>query len=327
MNGVPVVGLPNPVRMRFKFQFGELALSDWRPTLVPLEAPVSADPSWPNLESLCAAETLPVHVDGFCFRRADVARFPRGLSRQGVWLSYSPREERLYFVELDSTFDDYLKRRSPKSRQNLKRAVKRFLERTPEALEVATTPEQMAVFHREAVSISRQTYQERLLGAGLPDSPEYLLSMQEKAHRGTARGYLLRDQGKPIAFAWCAARGDVMVYEVIGYLPEHADLSPGTVLLYLILENLFALNQYRLLDFGPGHAFYKEAFATGSLEFADAYLFRSTWHNRWRIWLHWHVERFSSNVGALLDRWGLKKKIRMAMRFLVSSVQRDKSTH
>ena len=108
-----------------------------------------------------------------------------------------------------------------------------------------------------------------------------------KAARGEARGYLLRDQGQPVAFAWCAARGSTLVYEVIGYRPELADRSPGTVLLYLILEDLFALGRYPVLDFGPGHAFYKEAFATRHTDFADAYLLRAGWGHRWRLWRIW----------------------------------------
>ena len=101
---------------------------------------------------------------------------------------------------------------------------------------------------------------------------------------------------------------------MIGYLPQHADQSPGTVLLYLILEDLFALDRYRILDFGSGSAFYKEAFATGCLEFADCYLLRPSWTHHCRVRLHWWTERFSESVGAWLDRVGLKKKIRMLMR-------------
>lgn len=309
---VPVAG-PATVSVRLKYQLGEWVLADWRPALVPLQPGPVPDPAWPSLEALDHRE-LPQGAAGFQVRRTVVDRFPRGLSRQGDWLCYSPRQERLYVVEIEGSFDDYLKRRSPKSRQNLKRSVKRFIERSPEALTVATSPEDMVAFHREAVAISRQTYQTQLLGAGLPDSPAFLQSMQTKAARGEARGYLLRDQGQAIAFAWCAARGDTLVYEVIGYRPEHAEQSPGTVLLYLILEDLFALGRYPLLDFGPGHAFYKESFATRFTDFADAYLLRANAAHHLRLALHWRVERFSEAVGAWLERWGVKKRIRLAMR-------------
>ena len=304
-----------PLRVRFRYLLGEWLAGEWRPALIPMEQASAPCPQWPQLEHLAPATSLPAEVAGYQLRRTAVERFPRGVSRQGDWLCYSPRHDHLYFVDLDGSFDAYLQRRSAKSRQNLKRSVKRFTDGNPGALEIATEPQAMAGFHQEAVAISRHTYQERMLNAGLPATAEFLQAMERAAERGDARGYLLRDrQGQAIAFAWCSARGDTMVYEVIGYLPQHADQSPGTVLLYLILEDLFALGKHRLLDFGSGSAFYKEAFATGCLEFADCYLLRPSVGHRCRVWLHWGMERFSASVGAWLDRVGLKKKIRLLMR-------------
>lgn len=311
--GQPAGGVVN--RVRFKYQLGEWVLADWRPALLTLQPPDGADAQWPALATL-QGHDLPAGVAGYQLRRTAVQRFPRGLSRQGDWLCYSPRPERLYVVDIAGGFEDYLQRRSAKSRQNLKRAVKRFVEGNAEALQVLTTAEEMVAFHREAVAISRQTYQTQLLGAGLPDTPAFLKSMQDKAARGEARGYLLRDQGQAVAFAWCAARGTTLVYEVIGYRPELAERSPGTVLLYLILQDLFALGRYPVLDFGPGHAFYKEAFATRHSDFADAWLLRASWGHRWRLWLHQRVDAVSAAVGAWLERHGWKRRIRQAMRAL-----------
>lgn len=312
--GAVVSGKGVPLRVRFKFLLGELVLGEWRPTFIPVVLTGSEElPEWPTLDMLPPSH-VPSDVVGYQLRRTFVTRFPRGVSRQGPWLCYSPRQEYLYFVNLQGSFDGYMKLRSPKSRQNLKRSVKRFLEQNPEALKIYTHPQSMEEFHREAVAISGKTYQTLLLKSGLPDSPEFLRAMRDKALQGEARGYLLRAQGKPIAFAWCTAKGDAMSYQVIGYLPEHADLSPGTVLLYLILQDLFSLQKYRMLDFGPGSAFYKEAFATDKLEFADSYLLRPTLENRWKLWLLWKTECFSTAVGSMLDRIGLKKKIRQWIR-------------
>lgn len=307
-------------RVRFKYQLGEWVLADWRPALVTVQPPQEADEGWPSLETL-RTWPLPAGAVGYRLRRTAVQRFPRGLSRLGDWLCYSPRQERLYVVDIAGSFDDYLKRRSAKSRQNLKRAVKRFLAGNADALQVVTRPEDMPAFHREAVDISRQTYQTQLLGAGLPDTPAFLQSMQNKAARGEARGYLLRDQGRAVAFAWCAARGDTLVYEVIGYRPELAERSPGTVLLYLILEDLFELGRYLVLDFGPGHAFYKEAFATRHTDFADVYLLRTSWRHAWRLWLHQRVDTVSEAVGDWLERHGWKRRIRQAMRAVASAMK------
>lgn len=303
-----------PVRVRFKYLLGEWVLGEWRPTFLPRRrAAFESLNGWPSLEQLPVA-LLPAEAAGYQVRRTAVDRFPRGISRQGEWLCYSPRQESLYFVSLVGSFDAYLQLRSAKSRQNLRRSVKRFVDRNPDCLEVFTQPHSMAEFHSAAVAISKKTYQTFMLHAGLPDTPEYLRTMQETALRGEARGYLLRDQGQPVAFAWCTERNDEVTYQIIGYLPEHADKSPGTVLLYLIVQDLFAQAKYRLFDFGPGSASYKEAFATDKIEFADAYLFRPGIGNVLKVWMLWWGERFSSAAGSVLDRLGLKKNIRVLMR-------------
>lgn len=303
-----------PMRVRFKFLLGELVLREWKLAFIPVvQSGSEKSLDWPELGTL-PLSSLPVDAAGYQLRQTPVKRFPRGVSRQGPWLCYSPREECLYSVNLQSSFDEYLKLRSPKSRQNLKRSVKRFMESNPEAFQIYTLPETIEEFHKKSVFISKQTYQTLMLNAGLPDTPQFLRAMQDIASRGEARGYLLHIQGKPIAFAWCTTKGDTVGYQVIGYLPEHADLSPGTVLLYLILQDLFSLEKYRSLDFGYGSAFYKEAFATDKLEFADSYLLRSTLENRCKLWLLWQTECFSTAVGSTLERMGLKKKIRQWMR-------------
>jgi hypothetical protein len=293
-----------------------IVAGDWRPPLAVLEAPETGDAGWPRLEDLSPDELGP-EAAGYLCRQTSLDRFPVGVSPLGPWLCYVPRRDRLYFVELEGTFEDYLGRRSAKSRHNLKRSVKKVVERNPGgALTVATTAEEMSAFHREAVAISRRTYQGQLLQAGLPDTPEFLHEMQARARLGEARGYLLWDQGKVIAYAWCAGKGTRMTYEVIGYLPEHAALSPGTVLLYLIVEDLFRLERFRMFDFGVGEASYKQAFATAHIDFSDAYLFRAAWRYRWRVEVHCRLDRFSSALGAWLEKAGLKKKVRMLIRRL-----------
>lgn len=319
MNGSPVQSAALPTRVRFKYQFGELSLGVWAPSLIPLEPKQDEISLWPRIESL--PPILAEEVDGYQLRRAAVNRFPRGISIEKPWLCYSPRKEQHYFVDIVGTFEDYLKRRSVKSRQNLRRSVNRFLDSNAEALVIAAAPEEMEGFHQQAVAISRKTYQQRLLGAGLPDTPEFLNYLKDKASKGGVLGYILRYQGTPIAFALCLSRGDKLVYEIIGYLPEHSERSPGTVLLYLILQDLFSHGKFPLLDFGPGQAFYKESFATGQTEYAESYLLHDTWGNFFRLALHWRIEQFSSAVGAILERFGVKKRIRLAIRSIVGRVK------
>ncbi|MBS0467651.1 MAG: GNAT family N-acetyltransferase [Proteobacteria bacterium] len=304
-----------PVRVRFKYMLGEWMIGQWWVTFLPLsqESPTDSQ-DWPVLDEL-PISALPENVVGYQLRRTAVDRFPRGLSRQGDWICYSPHQESLYFVRLFGSFDAYLQLRSAKSRQNLKRAVKRFVERNPDGFEIYTQPESMAEFHGAAVAISRKTYQSFMFDAGLPEGSDYLRVMQDRALYGEARGYLLRENNKPIAFAWCTGKGDAITYQVIGYLSDYASSSPGTVLLYLIIQDLFGLNKYRVFDFGSGSAFYKESFATDKIEFADGYLLRPGLGNYVKLWMLILVEYVSCRIGKILDEIGLKRNIKKLMRW------------
>lgn len=283
----------------------------------PLHGPAgTASSTWPSADDVPPAG-LDAAADGYWCRQTGVDRFPLGLSRFGPWCCYVPRRERLYCVDIEGDFESYCARWSSKTRYNLRRSVKKLQDRNPDGLlQVADQPGQMEAFLREAAAISRTTYQSRLLQSGLDYSEPLVRSMEALAAQGLARGYLLRDGGKPIAFAWCSGAGEGLTYNVIGYLEETASLSPGTVLLYLIVEDLFGLGRFKLLDFGVGEAPYKQMFATRALDFADAYLFRPRWRHRLRARLHWQVDGFSSAIGRALERAGLKSRVRRWIRAL-----------
>ncbi len=300
--------------VRLKFLLGEWLLATWRPRMLPLAREESLQRDWPNASDI--PESLSDrHADGIWVRQATPRLFTPGVGRTKQWISYTPRIDKLYFVDLNGTYEGYLGKRSAKSRYNLKRAIQQF-QRNQEgpAIEVLTAPEEMSRFHRVACSISRQTYQAKLLDAGLPDSPSYLASMESIARQGCARGYLLKEHGEPIAFAWCTSVDRQITYQIIGYLPQRASVSPGTVLLTLILEDLFRCAKYDRFDFGVGEAPYKAAFATDSTEYADVFLFRPNLRNALFVHAHWQTERLSVAVGAFLERWGLKRRIKSLMR-------------
>ena len=302
--------------MRFKYLLGEFHLASWRPLMQPLRSPDGAAEGWPLLEDVPPAG-LDAAADGYLCRQAAVERFPLGLSRLGPWWCYVPRRERLHYVEIAGSFESYLGRWSSKSRYNVRRSLKKLQDRNPAGVfEIADTPGAMDGFLREAAAISRTTYQSRLLQSGIDYDEASVRAMQARAARGEARGYLLRDQGRAIAFAWCSGTGERLTYDVIGYLEEAAPLSPGTVLLYLIVEDLFRLGRFRIFDFGVGDAPYKQMFSTHTLDFADAYLFRPLWRHRLRAGLHWQLDRLSSGIGRALERAGVKTKVKRLLRSL-----------
>lgn len=304
-------------KVPLKFRVGEWTLGTWSPrmrVLVPQGFPKN---DWPPIAE-AVSSAVDDNLDGVLFRKVSITSVAPGIARFGSFIGYVPFREVLHCVALQGTFADYLKSFSGKSRQNLVRAVRRFSERQQPsaAWEVLTAPEDMPRFQSEAAEISRQTYQTRLLGAGLPPCTKFTEELVELAKRGMARGYLLRDRGKAIAFAWCREQDRRLIYDIVGYLPDYAAHSPGTVLLYHVLEDAFSQKRFDIVDFGPGEAQYKAMFANQHLEYVDLYLFKPTIQRRLMVTLHWQLVNRVGELGQWLEQHGWKRSVRDFMRRL-----------
>lgn len=305
----------NRQRVRLKYLLGEFILGSWRPDLVVMSPRNFGQSNWPKTAEQLAAE-LPRGATGFLCRKVSANKFAEGIGTYGNFLVYVPYKDVLHYVKIDGFFDDYLKTFTPKARQNLTRSVRNFLEKNPvdQALQITSSPDDVARFHAEAVAISSQTYQSKMLDSGLPPGEVYCKHMMTLAQEGKARGYLLRDGKQAIAFAWCQKDGNQLNYNIVGYLPEHAKSSPGTVLLYLLLKDVFDNGVCQMVDFGPGEAQYKSMFATHHEEFVDAYVLRRSIGTLLATQAHHKLMLFSSAVGRKLESWGVKKRIKAILR-------------
>lgn len=310
------VRLHKPITLRYRV--GEICLMSWSPKLVFESTTVPMETQRLPLPETLQSE-LPQEADGYYFSKVDANQFRTGCGHFGGFFYYIPYLIQHYFVVLGGSFEEYLRKFSPKSRQNIVRAAKKFSEKGEEHyFRVYRTPDEIDEFIDQASRISLQTYQSRLLGAGLPQTDSFRKSARELASAGKARGYVLSTEGSAVAFAWCRIDGSRLIYDVIGYLPEFAKLSPGTVLLYFILRDLFTSEQLTHLDFGPGHAPYKEMFSTDKQEYINLYLFRKNLKNQLLSRLHLGVNQFSEKIGEFLEKFGIKYKIRKLIRNLNS---------
>jgi CelD/BcsL family acetyltransferase involved in cellulose biosynthesis len=78
---------------------------------------------------------------------------------------------------------------------------------------------------------------------------------------------------RPVAYAFCRIDAEIITYTLVGYDPSFAKVSPGTVLLVLIIERLFAERRFRLFDFGGMASDYKAFFATGGVDYVKVFWF------------------------------------------------------
>ncbi len=195
----------------------------------------------------------------------------------GGAIRYVLRQEQRYFVVVEGSHEAYLAKFSGKTRNTFRRHLKRFTESSGGSLHWRTyrTPDEVREFHASAISLSRASYQHSI-GYGLPDTPSFVDELADDAGRGRVRGYLLFHDGVPAAYALCPIVEDVMEYARLGYSPAFENLSPGRVLLLLILEQLFEEKSVRYLDFGAQEFSYKSQFATDQMRTARVLYVRPT---------------------------------------------------
>jgi len=187
-----------------------------------------------------------------------------------------------YHTDLTTGFDAWFAGLSGNARSGLKRKAKKLAEANEGSLDVRTyrTAQELAEFHGIARRVAERTYQEKLLGAGLPGDIAFRAAMQGRATRGEAFGWLLFVGDSPIAYLYCPmAQGDVR-YDYVGHDPAWSEWSPGSVLHMEAFRTLFAESAAQRFDFTEGEGQHKRQFATGGTPCADLLLLRGTPGNR-----------------------------------------------
>jgi CelD/BcsL family acetyltransferase involved in cellulose biosynthesis len=187
-----------------------------------------------------------------------------------------------YFTDFEGGFDAWFEGLSSNTRQQLRRKAKKIAAESGGDLDVRSfrAPDEMEAFHDVARRISLRTYQERLMGSGLPDTPEFITSMVSLAAADQVRAWLLYVAGEPAAYLYCPVVGDTVIYAHVGHDPAFNDLSPGQVLQLEAMHDLFDEKRYARFDFTEGEGQHKRQFASGGVACVDLLLLRPSLANR-----------------------------------------------
>lgn len=205
--------------------------------------------------------------------------------RKGGLLVHVRQSYTRYFADFSGGFDAYMAHFSSKSRATLKRKLKRYAELSGGAIDVRCyrTADEMAAFVDAASAVSRRSYQHRLLDAGLPDDDATRADMAKLATADQVRAFLLFRDGRATAYLYMPVAEDTLIYAYLGYDPEEAELSPGTVLQVEAIRMLAEEGRYGRLDFTEGEGQHKRLFSTGGIACADVLFLRPTIGNRFLI--------------------------------------------
>lgn len=221
-----------------------------------------------------------------------------------------------YYIDLDMTYEEYLAGFSSKTRSTLKRKIKKFAKSCGDTIDWRTysTAEEMSSFHKVAREISKDTYQEKHLDAGLPDDDYFCADMLERANNGTVRGYILYKNSKPVSYLYTPIENGRFIYAYLGYLPEVSKQSPGIVLQFKVLEYLFESKEGKIFDFTEGQSEQKKLFSTNHVYCGNLICLKYNFKNYFWLQLNRFTNAFSSKLGNFLDMIGLKKMIKKFLR-------------
>jgi CelD/BcsL family acetyltransferase involved in cellulose biosynthesis len=105
-----------------------------------------------------------------------------------------------------------------------------------------------------------------------------------------------------------------MIYDHVGHDPDWEKISPGTVLLYRVLERAFADDAIEMFDFTEGEGTHKERFATQETRCADVFFFAPTAKNLFAVASHAATGSLTRVGVNLLAQLGAKERIKRALR-------------
>ncbi len=231
---------------------------------------------------------------------------------------YVLSQENRYVLRLEDGFEQYMAKFGAKQRHNLRRQARRLAEFCQGELRSVEyrTPAELNQFRGLAMQISKKSPM-YLDGAGLPESEANWRQVYDSVLCGRSCVRMLFHATRPLAYVIALGQreADTLILWKLGYDPEYAAWSPGTVLLLQAIESLFSDGRFSLLDFGPMEFDYKRWFATGHQLCANILYFRASLKNAGLAGLSLAANQGSEFLGKLLTELGVKKQVRAALRF------------
>lgn len=166
---------------------------------------------------------------------------------------------------------------SSKTRSTLRRKDKKLVRAFGNAVDLRTVRDSCDVgeFIHVAGSITAKTYQAALT-VGVRETQRWRTILDALAGEGCLRGFVLRGKGEPIAYLVGAVFCKQFTLLATGFVPVHRNVSPGSVLMWRVLDAL-ASEGIVTVDFGSGDVAYKRLLGTDMQEEVTLNLYGRGW--------------------------------------------------
>ncbi|HUE52000.1 MAG TPA: GNAT family N-acetyltransferase [Terriglobales bacterium] len=200
---------------------------------------------------------------------------------------------------------------SAKLRQNWRRTIRPLGKHGEVQLVRVTKASEIDDFLELAYAISRKTWQFQRAKQSLARRDRDLVrdELRFLAERGWLRCYMLKSGNEGCSFVLGQQYGRYFYVDAAGVDPAWRRYSAGTIILLLVLRDLFEENSPQFYDFGA-HVKFKDYLATESYPEADVWLFRRRAYALLTSSIYRACNALSTNSGAALDRFRLKSRVK-----------------
>jgi len=237
---------------------------------------------------------------------------PGALSRDYVHVT-----QQHYAAVLPAGVDEFYRGLSPKVRKNQKRQAKKLLDHFSGKVTVRCFRKvtEIGDLVAEVGRVASRSYQ-RGLGVGFFDSAGTREQLRLKAEKGWLRGYVLYLAERPCAFWIGDVNGNTFGSDYVGYDAEFANHSPGMYLVVRVIEGFCDCHREGVteVDFGTGHAQYKQVLSNQEWCETSAYIFAPTFKGVSINLLRSLIVGIDQTVKKALVRTNLLQKVKKVWR-------------
>lgn len=229
---------------------------------------------------------------------------------------FSTRKNVVRGLHTSNSFSEYLSSFRKKKRYNLNRNVRLLSDAVEKdySMERITHPDQVEKFLNAVDHVYERCWQKKTYGSHQHGTVENITYHQSIARLGWLRSYLLICAGSPVAYIIGYQYEGRYYYEYIGYDRAWAHLSPGTVLTYLMIEDLHNFNRPKILDFGYGENTYKQIFGNFSYEANNTGVVKNGSKMHLAMLVQLALSQLYISVYEILIKTGLDKKARKLLK-------------
>lgn len=242
---------------------------------------------------------------------------PRRISIVDKFLCLVDTTYKHYYVETKGDFDTYLALKNKKTISTLRRKLKKIQNSNgnDNTFRVYSSPGEIEEFFYVAMPISQKSYQKRLLQQGLPNTQEFINDAISKSKKGDIFGYILYIDKTPAAYNLCPVYGgNKVLYDHTGYDPAFSSFSPGTILQFQIIEDLFQRDNIEYYDLCTGEGMHKEIFATGYIFCGNIFFLAINIKNVSIVFLREILSLIDTAGRRILEIVGLKSALKKLIR-------------